>query len=455
MSQRLTFIAQLRPGMGPAYRSMHDRIYPEVAAGLRAAGIKQLNIYQKPQSETLVMVIDTAGNVDLSKATGPGSNYRMNPRCKEWEELMDGEYHTGWTQLEEIHSSDVHWNRALQIPSVQPSGASNFTKLSNGLKMPLVGLGTWKSEPGAVSNAVKVAIESGVRHIDAASVYGNEKEVGEGIKAGLASLGSGCSRSDLFVTSKLWNTKHAPKDVYPACKKTLDDLGLDYLDLYLIHWPISFQAPESDPEVAFPKEADGRITYAHWPLLETWRAMEELVEKGLVRSIGVSNFNKKQVDSICSSKNTKIQPVVNQVESHPWLLQKDLIDFCHNKCPSKVQVEAYSPLGSGLQKFLEDERVVAIAEKHGKNVGQILIRFQVQRGVVVIPKSTNPGRIKGNSPSSILDFSLSEEEMSVLESFEAQTRIRTCVPMVTLSDGTKEPRDLKHPEFPFPEEFTC
>jgi diketogulonate reductase-like aldo/keto reductase/L-rhamnose mutarotase len=385
---RHTFITTLREGKAAGYRDYHDNIYPEVAAGLRTAGVKQLNIYQQPGTNVLVMTIDTCGSIDLSAATGPGSRYRQNPRCREWEELMDGEFHNGWTEMKEIHSSDLHWNRALGLPvsttsvtsSLPRTGATseNSVALSSGHQMPLIGLGTWKSEPGKVAEAVRVAIEAGIRHIDAAAVYGNEKEVGEGIRTGLSSLDGSASRASLFVTSKLWNTEHAPKDVEPACRKTLHDLGLDYLDLYLVHWPISF-AKRADGSM-FPKDPNtGRIAYAYTPHADTWRAMEGLVEKGLVRSIGVSNFNARQVRALVESASTRIPPAVNQIESHPLLPQRELISLCHKGLKHRVQVTAYSPLGSGSAAILQHPTVLDIAAAHGKNAGQILIRFQVRR----------------------------------------------------------------------------
>ena len=164
-------------------------------------------------------------------------------------------------------------------------------QLFTGVSFPLVGLGTWKSEPGAVKQAVKDALDFGYRHIDCAALYDNEKEIGSALKE---KLGKVCERKDLFITSKLWNTKHAAADVRPACVKTLQDLGLDYIDLYLIHWPTGFRAGDE----AFPKNPDGSIIYADTHYRETWGAMEKLVEEGLVKHIGLSNFNSKQIDEV-------------------------------------------------------------------------------------------------------------------------------------------------------------
>ena len=165
-------------------------------------------------------------------------------------------------------------------------------RLPSGAPMPLVGLGTWKSKPGEVAEAVKCAIEAGYRHIDCAAAYCNEEEVGSALKE---KLGEACERGELFVTSKLWNTFHHPDDVRPACLKTLKDLGLSYLDLYLIHWPTAF---ERGGEL-FPKNPDGKMRYADTPFTDTWKEMEKLVEEGLCRHIGLSNFNSKQIDKVC------------------------------------------------------------------------------------------------------------------------------------------------------------
>jgi len=194
---------------------------------------------------------------------------------------------------------------------------TNSLKLNNGFEMPLLGLGTWKSKAGEVEVAVESALKCGYRHLDCAACYGNEEEVGAGIRA------SGVPRGEIFITSKLWNTKHHPDDVEAACRKTLADLGLDYLDLYLIHWPMAFERGKKP----FPKNEDGSLRYdfSIHPT-ETWLAMERLVTIGLVRTIGLSNFNSEQIADIL--ERGSIVPAVNQVESHPYLGQAQLLHFC-------------------------------------------------------------------------------------------------------------------------------
>lgn len=310
--------------------------------------------------------------------------------------------------------------------------------------MPLLGLGTWKSKPGVVGNAVKTAIDCGYKHIDCAAIYGNEKEIGDALKEKIDTVDK---RKDLFVTSKLWNTKHGAKDVRPAFMKTLKDLQLDYLDLYLIHWPIGFKAG-NDP---FPKNADGSIMYSDVHPLETWQEMEKLVDEGLVRSIGLSNFNSKQVAEIMTKG--RIKPSILQIECHPYLNQEDLIKFCKD---NEVIVTAYSPLGSpdrpwakaGEPLLLEDEKIIGIAKKYNKTAAQVCIRFQIERGISVIPKSTSANRIKENSE--VFDFSLKPEDMAVIKSF--QRPWRACIPMAEV-DGKRVPRDAGHPHFPFHEAF--
>ncbi|KAI2664498.1 Aldo-keto reductase family 1 member A1-A [Labeo rohita] len=297
--------------------------------------------------------------------------------------------------------------------------------------MPAVGLGTWKSAPGQVKQAVLAALDCGYRHIDCAAAYSNEREVGEALSERLAA-GQPLRREDIFVTSKLWNTKHHPDDVEEACKKSLSDLRLSYLDLYLMHWPMAFERGDE----LMPRRPDGTIRYDDTHYRDTWAAMEKLVDQGLVKAIGLSNFNARQIDDILSI--AKHKPVVNQVECHPYLVQTQLVCYCWSR---GLSVTAYSPLGSPDRPWvtseeahlLDDPRVVGLAKRYNKTPAQVIIRWHVQRGVVCIPKS-------------VFDFKLTDEDMRVIESFNRNERL--IIPTIMI-DGQKVWRDAKHPNFPF------
>jgi len=306
------------------------------------------------------------------------------------------------------------------------------TTLSSGYEMPYLGVGTWQLSDTEVSRAVCTAIQCGYRHVDCASLYGNEAGVGEGVRQ------SGVSRDKIFLTSKLWTTKMHPDDVETACRKTLADLGTDYLDLYLIHGPMAFHRG-SEP---FPTKEDGSLKYDFTiHPTDTWLAMEKLVNLGLVRSIGLSNFNSEQITDIL--RRGSIKPVTNQVECHPYLGQEKLLQFCS---AHGIKLTAYSPLGSparpwaktGEQELLQEPELKMIGDKHGKTPAQVLIRWQIQRGVVVIPKSGNPARIKENGE--VFDFELDEADMKQLASYECNGRIMS-------------PWDSRHPHYPFNIEF--
>jgi len=249
--------------------------------------------------------------------------------------------------------------------------------LNNGIEMPIFGLGTYQTRSGKeTQNAVLHALEAGYRLIDTAKIYGNEKDVGKAIKK------SGIPREKIFITTKLWNSDHGYSTTLAACEKSLERLNLSCVDLYLIHWPVqSLRA-------------------------ETLNAMEELLKMGKCRAIGVSNYMIRHLKEL----KTSTIPAVNQVEFHPYLYQKDLLEFCRSQT---IQLEAYSPLTKGIK--LNDPQLVDIASKYSKSPAQILIRWALQRGVIVIPKSSKRERIYENA--NVFDFTISQEDMAFLDSF--------------------------------------
>lgn len=286
-------------------------------------------------------------------------------------------------------------------------------KLNNGIEMPIIGLGTWQSPHEEVYEAVKTAIEVGYRHIDCAYCYGNEVPVGRAIKDAISE--GTVKREELFVVSKVWLTFFTRERVREGLRRSLTNLGLDYLDLYLVHWPVSFS--QVDDKI-FPADANGLAIDGRVDYLDTWKGMEDVLKDGLVRSIGISNFNSEQVTRVLN--NSSVKPVTNQVESHPYLAQKQLLEFCLEK---DIPLTAYSPLGNpgsayntnpNKKNILDDAVVAKLATKYKKTAGQILIKFQAQRGVIVIPKSVKRNRIIENIQ--IFDFELTSDEISELES---------------------------------------
>jgi len=308
--------------------------------------------------------------------------------------------------------------------------------LNNGRKMPIIGLGTWNSPPGEVARAVGDAIDVGYRHIDGAHLYLNEHEVGQGlnskIKEGVV------KREDMFITSKLWNSSHDTAYVRAAIDKTLKDLNTPYLDLYLIHWPMAYQ-PGGDP---FPKDDKGDIIYSFVDFVDTWKEMEKAVDEGLIKSIGVSNFNKRQLEKLVA--NSRIKPVVNQFECHPYLTQKNLSDFCKS---INVAVTAYAPLGSPNRPWvtsddpvlLEDPKILSLTKKYNKTAAQVLIRYQIQRGHSVIPKSVTKNRIQSNFE--VFDFELSAEDVALIDTFNCNGR------------ACPQAEGRNHPQWPFNDEY--
>ncbi|KAI4708606.1 hypothetical protein J4E89_006662 [Alternaria sp. Ai002NY15] len=261
---------------------------------------------------------------------------------------------------------------------------THFT-LNTGAQIPAVGFGTWQAKPGEVERAVETALKAGYRHIDCAAIYRNEAEVGDGIRR------SGIHRSDIFLTGKLWNTKHAPEDVEAALDKSLQDLGVEYLDLFLMHWPVAFNGATGK---WFPLRDSGVFDLVDIDPATTYKAMEKLLDTGKVRAIGVSNFTVNRLNDLLS--RTSVVPAVNQIEAHPYLQQPALFDLCKSK---GIIIEAYSPLGNnqtGEPRTVDDELVGIVGQRLGMDGGQLLASWGIQRGTVVLPKSVTPSRIKSN-----------------------------------------------------------
>jgi diketogulonate reductase-like aldo/keto reductase len=250
--------------------------------------------------------------------------------------------------------------------------------LNNGVQIPVFGLGTWQTTGKKVEGVILSALDIGYRHIDTAAAYRNEAEIGKAL------LKSGMPRENIFITTKLWNSDHGYNKAIAACEKSLNNLGLDYVDLYLIHWPVAGL------------------------YLQTWKALEKLLESGKCCAIGVSNFTIRHLDTLL--KESAIVPAVNQVEFSPYLYQKELLDYCRSK---SIQLEAYSPLTRG--KKLVNPALSLIADKYGKSSAQIMIRWSLQTGMVVIPKASSLKHLKENA--AVFDFELSQEDMQTLNSF--------------------------------------
>ncbi len=257
-------------------------------------------------------------------------------------------------------------------------------KLNNGVMIPRLGLGVYQSPPGQVTQkAVEYALKVGYRHIDTARIYNNESDVGAALR------NSGVKREDVFITTKLWNSDHGYETALKACDASLKRLGLKYLDLYLIHWPVQEIRNES------------------------WQALVHLLNDGKARSIGVSNYTIQHLTELL--EHAEVAPMVNQVEFSPFLYQKQLLEYCEK---NKIQLEAYSPLTQGQK--LSDPTIVKIATKHNKTPAQVLIRWSLQHNLVAIPKSVREERIRENSQ--VFDYNLTSEDMRILDSLDENFR---------------------------------
>ncbi|GJP37658.1 hypothetical protein CLOM_g10066 [Closterium sp. NIES-68] len=304
---------------------------------------------------------------------------------------------------------------AATAPSAVPA-----IRLSSGYDMPVVGMGVWRADKGRLGALIKEAVRLGYRHFDCAADYGNEAEVGEALSAVLAE--GAVRREELFVTSKLWNSDHA--HVRAACEQSIKDLRVGYLDLYLVHFPIATKHTGIG-STSSAMAADGMLDMdISVPLHTVWSHMEALVADGLVRSIGISNYD-VYLTRDCLAYASRVKPAVNQVETHPYFQRPSLLQFCSK---FGVTVTAHTPLGGGAaneelfhsKSPLSDPLVLELAEKHKKTAAQVVLRWGTQRNTVVIPKSNREDRLAENI--AIFDFELDADDMKRMEALDAKAR---------------------------------
>lgn len=311
----------------------------------------------------------------------------------------------------------------------------NFT-LSNGFKIPYVGLGTYKEEnPEVLIKAIKAAVAAGYRHFDCAYCYNNEHIVGQALRECIEESNGALKREDLFITSKCWNTFHSKKAVAEHIDSCLKKFGFDYLDLFIMHWPMGFKENAGD----FPVDENGKVLFSDVHFTETYEALELLHSQGKAKSIGLSNFNIEQVKVILGM--CKVRPVCNQFEVNPLLQNKELVDYCLSE---NIAVVGFAPLGAADRSWavtgdpmpLENPVILDMAKKYNKTPAQVILRWLYQRNIIVIPKSVTPARIVQNIQ--IFDFELSAEDMDAFKTkFPKEFRFY-------LFDVSQD-----HPDYPF------
>ncbi|XP_054162256.1 1,5-anhydro-D-fructose reductase-like [Oppia nitens] len=330
------------------------------------------------------------------------------------------------TLSEAIDNKEFPFHRDKAVSAKTPS-----IHFVNGFQIPIIGLGTYDmpTNQSVMDNIINVAIDIGYRHIDTAYIYQNEEMIGKTLRDIFAN--NKTKREDLFITSKVWSTYHKRSAVAEALKLSLNNLGLDYLDLALIHWPI---AVRSGTGYLWPLDENNQTLDDDISVVETWKGMEDAYRLGLAKSIGVSNFNSEQLSRVL--KHTFIKPVVNQFEIHPYLSQEKLVEFCHN---NSIQVIAYCPIGKAHKGLLNEPILTTIASNNNKTVPQVMLRWLIQRDIIIIPKTSKTYRLSENF--NIFDFQLTDEEMT--EIFKLNKNMRFINPIEAINNK----------EYPFNREF--
>lgn len=319
--------------------------------------------------------------------------------------------------------------QSLKIPNV---------KMNNGLTIPALGFGTERTagSPSFLEGAIKYAVSIGYRHFDGAWVYFNDPSLAKAIKEAMTESGGKISRDQLTLACKVWNTFHSKQGVTLAVDSTLTNLNIDYVDIMYIHWPMGFK--ENVGTDAFPKDEQGKVMYSDVDYMETYRALEEFVDQGLIKSIGLSNLNKEQCENVL--KNCRIKPACIQIEVHPYFQNDKLVEFCQN---NGILVVGYSALGAAdlaesrehIPNVLEDEKLAKIGKKYNKSVAQVCLRWSIQRGCVPLVKALEPEKILENGQ--IFDFELSDEDMKEIKKVNKNCRV------------CKVPQYKDHPYYPF------